>query len=180
MYCYILNNLWQKQRTKPGGVITTIRWKYRYRMMQPKLWSHYLLEYTWDFVSLCAHMISLDIKFIFHICHVRNYYHFFSMFQQMNSYYNFHVEMKSYFNVIFKLQASYLSKAGLRVCVLERRHVIGGAAVTEEIIPGSHVSFLCVCFLQKLYLFISKAQNIPNVNNELGWGKKLFRLLTQF
>lgn len=27
-------------------------------------------------------------------------------------------------------------QAGKRVCVLEKRHVIGGAAVTEEIIPG--------------------------------------------
>ena len=32
--------------------------------------------------------------------------------------------------------AAYLSKAGLNVVVLEKRHVIGGAAVTEEIIPG--------------------------------------------
>lgn len=32
--------------------------------------------------------------------------------------------------------AAYLQKSGLNVCVLERRHVIGGAAVTEEIIPG--------------------------------------------
>jgi phytoene dehydrogenase-like protein len=31
---------------------------------------------------------------------------------------------------------SYLAKAGLRVLVLERRHVIGGAAVTEEFSPG--------------------------------------------
>ncbi|XP_025095771.1 pyridine nucleotide-disulfide oxidoreductase domain-containing protein 2-like isoform X2 [Pomacea canaliculata] len=32
--------------------------------------------------------------------------------------------------------AAYLQKSGLDVCVLERRHVIGGAAVTEEIVPG--------------------------------------------
>ena len=32
--------------------------------------------------------------------------------------------------------AAYLAKAGKRVLVLERRHVLGGAAVTEEIIPG--------------------------------------------
>ncbi|KAL5471392.1 hypothetical protein EMCRGX_G029507 [Ephydatia muelleri] len=32
--------------------------------------------------------------------------------------------------------AAYLAKAGKRVAVLERRHVLGGAAVTEEIIPG--------------------------------------------
>lgn len=25
------------------------------------------------------------------------------------------------------------------VCVLERRHVIGGAAVTEEIVPGQYI-----------------------------------------
>lgn len=31
---------------------------------------------------------------------------------------------------------AYLARAGLRTVVLERRHVIGGAAVTEEIIPG--------------------------------------------
>ncbi|KAH0971239.1 hypothetical protein GBA52_023395 [Prunus armeniaca] len=32
--------------------------------------------------------------------------------------------------------SAYLARAGLSVAVLERRHVIGGAAVTEEIIPG--------------------------------------------
>ncbi|XP_038071095.1 pyridine nucleotide-disulfide oxidoreductase domain-containing protein 2-like [Patiria miniata] len=32
--------------------------------------------------------------------------------------------------------AAYLQKAGLKTLVLERRHVIGGAAVTEEIVPG--------------------------------------------
>ncbi|KAK7479361.1 hypothetical protein BaRGS_00029439, partial [Batillaria attramentaria] len=34
------------------------------------------------------------------------------------------------------VSAAYLQKAGLNVCVLERRHVIGGAAVTEELVPG--------------------------------------------
>jgi phytoene dehydrogenase-like protein len=32
--------------------------------------------------------------------------------------------------------ANYLARRGLKVAVLERRHVIGGAAVTEEITPG--------------------------------------------
>lgn len=32
--------------------------------------------------------------------------------------------------------AAYLARAKLRVCVLERRHVLGGAAVTEEFHPG--------------------------------------------
>src|ERR671937_81244 len=32
--------------------------------------------------------------------------------------------------------AAYLARAGLKTLVLERRHVLGGAAVTEEIFPG--------------------------------------------
>src|SRR6202050_85041 len=34
------------------------------------------------------------------------------------------------------VNAAYLAKAGKKVLVLERRYVLGGAAVTEEIIPG--------------------------------------------
>jgi len=34
------------------------------------------------------------------------------------------------------VNAAYLARAGRKVVVLERRHVLGGAAVTEEIIPG--------------------------------------------
>src|SRR6516162_9150750 len=36
--------------------------------------------------------------------------------------------------------AAYLARAGKRVLVLERRHVLGGAAVTEEIFPGFRFS----------------------------------------
>lgn len=36
--------------------------------------------------------------------------------------------------------ACYLAKAGKRVCVLERRHVLGGAATTETLWPGYRVS----------------------------------------
>src|SRR5207245_10230227 len=32
--------------------------------------------------------------------------------------------------------ARYLARGGKRVLVLERRHVLGGAAVTEEVFPG--------------------------------------------
>ena len=32
--------------------------------------------------------------------------------------------------------AAYLARAGRKVLVLERRYVLGGAAVTEEIYPG--------------------------------------------
>src|SRR5436309_10122467 len=36
--------------------------------------------------------------------------------------------------------AAYLARAGLRVLVLERRDVVGGACVTEELWPGFKVS----------------------------------------
>ncbi|PYR38097.1 MAG: hypothetical protein DMF90_04475, partial [Acidobacteria bacterium] len=36
--------------------------------------------------------------------------------------------------------AAYLARAGRRVVVLERRPVLGGAAVTEEVFPGFHFS----------------------------------------
>ncbi|PRP84283.1 pyridine nucleotide-disulfide oxidoreductase domain-containing protein 2 [Planoprotostelium fungivorum] len=42
--------------------------------------------------------------------------------------------------------ASYLAREGYNVGVFERRHVVGGAAVTEEIFPGykfSRASYLC-------------------------------------
>jgi phytoene dehydrogenase-like protein len=42
--------------------------------------------------------------------------------------------------------AAYLARAGKRVVVLERRHIVGGAVTTEELIPGFHFSacsFLC-------------------------------------
>ena len=35
--------------------------------------------------------------------------------------------------------AAYLAKAGQKVLVLERRYLVGGAAVSEEIFPGSHI-----------------------------------------
>lgn len=37
--------------------------------------------------------------------------------------------------------AAYLGRAGLKVLVLERRDIVGGACVTEEVIPGHRVSF---------------------------------------
>ena len=44
------------------------------------------------------------------------------------------------------ITAAYLARAGWRVCVLERRAMIGGAAVTEELFPNckvSTLSYLC-------------------------------------
>jgi phytoene dehydrogenase-like protein len=36
--------------------------------------------------------------------------------------------------------AAYLARAGRRVVVLEQRHLVGGAAVTEEVVPGFRFS----------------------------------------
>lgn len=44
------------------------------------------------------------------------------------------------------IAAGYLAKAGLEVLVLERRSIVGGACVTEELIPGhrlSRTSYVC-------------------------------------
>jgi phytoene dehydrogenase-like protein len=38
------------------------------------------------------------------------------------------------------VSAAYLARAGLKTVVLEQRHVLGGAAVTEEIVPGFRFS----------------------------------------
>ena len=35
---------------------------------------------------------------------------------------------------------AYMAKAGLKTLVLERRHIVGGAAVTEEFSPGFRAS----------------------------------------
>lgn len=45
--------------------------------------------------------------------------------------------------------ANYLQRAGKKVLVLERRHIVGGACVTEEIFPGykvSTTSYVCSLF----------------------------------
>jgi phytoene dehydrogenase-like protein len=36
------------------------------------------------------------------------------------------------------VNAAYLAKAGMKTLVLERRHLVGGAAITEELVPGFH------------------------------------------
>lgn len=36
--------------------------------------------------------------------------------------------------------AAYLAKAGLKVCLVERRPIVGGASITEEVWPGYRVS----------------------------------------
>ena len=38
------------------------------------------------------------------------------------------------------ISAAYLARAGMKTLVLEKRHVLGGAAVTEELYPGFRFS----------------------------------------
>ena len=40
------------------------------------------------------------------------------------------------------VSAAYLARAGLKVLVLERRPIVGGASVTEEVFPGVRFSRL--------------------------------------
>ncbi|XP_012623502.1 pyridine nucleotide-disulfide oxidoreductase domain-containing protein 2 [Microcebus murinus] len=50
--------------------------------------------------------------------------------------------------------AAYLQRLGVRTAVFERRHVIGGAAVTEEIVPGfkfSRASYLLSLLRPQIY-----------------------------
>ncbi|KAB1214575.1 Pyridine nucleotide-disulfide oxidoreductase domain-containing protein 2 [Morella rubra] len=63
--------------------------------------------------------------------------------------------------------AAYLARGGLSVAVLERRHVIGGAAVTEELFPG--FKFSRCSYLQSLLR--------PSVIRELELGRHGLRLL---
>src|SRR5437660_12920875 len=46
--------------------------------------------------------------------------------------------------------ACYLARAGWKVLVLERRYVVGGACVTEEVFPGFKVS--TAAYVNSLFL----------------------------
>src|SRR5207247_5747528 len=49
--------------------------------------------------------------------------------------------------------ATYLARGGLRVLVLERRDLVGGACVTEELFPGyrlSSCSYICHLLQEKV------------------------------
>ncbi len=63
--------------------------------------------------------------------------------------------------------AAYLARAGLRTLVLERRHLVGGACVTEELWPGFRISR--AAYVTGLLR--------PAVVRELGLGARGLRLL---
>ena len=63
--------------------------------------------------------------------------------------------------------AAYLARAGKSVCVLERRHVLGGCATTEELWPGYKVS--TAAYVISLFL--------PQIIRELGLGHHGLKIL---
>ena len=56
--------------------------------------------------------------------------------------------------------AAYLAKAGRKVLVLERRHVLGGAAVSEEVHPGFTFS-VCSYVVSLLRPWIIRDLELP-------------------
>jgi phytoene dehydrogenase-like protein len=64
------------------------------------------------------------------------------------------------------VNAAYLAKAGKKVLVLERRHVLGGAAVTEEIIPGFKFS-VCSYVVSLLRPEIIRELDLPRHGLEI-------------
>ncbi len=64
--------------------------------------------------------------------------------------------------------ACYLAKAGLKTIVLERRAVVGGAAITEEFHPGFRCSTLAD----------APAPFLPHISKELQLERHGFELIT--
>src|SRR5437870_3461073 len=64
------------------------------------------------------------------------------------------------------VNAAYLARAGKKVLVLERRHLVGGAAVTEEIFPGFKFS-VCSYVVSLLRPEIIRELDLPRHGLEI-------------
>ncbi|MFN8060535.1 MAG: NAD(P)/FAD-dependent oxidoreductase [Vicinamibacterales bacterium] len=64
------------------------------------------------------------------------------------------------------VHAAYLARAGRRVVVLERRHVLGGASVSEEIVPGFTFS-VCSYVVSLLRPEIIRELDLPKYGLEI-------------
>ena len=65
--------------------------------------------------------------------------------------------------------ACYLARAGKRVVVLERRHVLGGAATTEELWPGYKVStaaYVISLFLPEIILLNRRLDRVTGTGDD--------------
>src|SRR5579862_5044916 len=83
------------------------------------------------------------------------------------------ISMGSHYNAIViggghngLVNAAYLARAGKKVLVLERRHLVGGAAVTEEIIPGFKFS-VCSYVVSLLRPEIIRELDLPRHGLEI-------------
>ena len=65
------------------------------------------------------------------------------------------------------VNAAYLARAGRKVLVLERRHILGGAACTEEVFPGFKVS--TAAYVNGLFLCGAAAHPDGGVIVAAGW-----------
>ncbi len=64
------------------------------------------------------------------------------------------------------IHAAYLARAGRKVLVLERRHVVGGSAVTEEVFPGFKYS-VCSYVVSLLRPEIIRELDLPRHGLEI-------------
>src|SRR4029079_15232928 len=64
------------------------------------------------------------------------------------------------------VHAAYLARAGRKVLVLERRHLLGGAAVTEEVFPGFNFS-VCSYVVSLLTPEIIRELDLPKHGLEI-------------
>src|SRR2546427_9907193 len=64
------------------------------------------------------------------------------------------------------VNAAYLARAGKQVLGLERRHVLGGAAVTEEVFPGFKCS-VCSYVVSLLRPAITRHLELPRHRLEI-------------
>ena len=62
--------------------------------------------------------------------------------------------------------AAYLGRAGKKVLVLERRYILGGAAVTEEIFPGFKFS-VCSYVVSLMKANVMRELMLPKFGLEL-------------
>ena len=62
--------------------------------------------------------------------------------------------------------AAYLGRAGKKVLVLERRHILGGAAVTEEVFPGFKFS-VCSYVVSLMKSNVMRELMLPKFGLEL-------------